>query len=142
MNIVRLNSLNTTLPSMNRLDDIFDSIIYKTLEKSKNWIPEVSVFENEKMYTVTMDIPGVEKKNVNIEVEGSCLIISGKREKENKKDMSPCYSQIKYGSFSRTFNLPEEINVEKIAAKYKDGTLVLTLPKMEIINSSISIPIK
>ena len=142
MNIVRLNNLNTALPVMNRLDDIFDSMIYKTLEKSKNWIPEVSVFENEKMYTVTMDIPGVEKTNVNIEVEGSCLIISGKREKENKKDMLPYYSQIKYGSFSRTFNLPEEINVEKIAAKYKDGTLVLTLPKMEMINSSISIPIK
>ena len=142
MNIVRWNNLNSALPAMNRLDDLFDSMIYKTLERSKNWTPEVSVFENDKLYTVTLDIPGVEKKNVNIEVEGSSLIVSGKREETNEKDMSLYYSQTRYGNFSRTFNLPEEINVEKIAAKYKNGTLNLTLPKMEKINNSINIPVK
>ena len=91
---------------------------------------------------MTLDIPGVEKKDVNIEVEGSSLIVSGKREEANEKDMSLYYSQTRYGNFSRTFNLPEEINVEKINAKYKNGTLVLTLPKMEKINNSINIPIK
>ena len=142
MNIVRWNNFNSTLPVMNQLDDLFDSMIYKTLERSENWTPEVSVFENDKLYTVTLDIPGVEKKDVNIEVEGSSLIVSGKREKANEKDMSLYYSQTRYGNFSRTFNLPEEINVEKINAKYKNGTLVLTLPKMEKINSSVNIPIK
>ena len=142
MNVVRWNNFNSALPVMNQLDDLFDSMIYKTLEKSQNWTPEVSVFENDKLYTVTLDIPGVEKKNVNIEVEGSALIISGKREKVNEKDMSLYYSQTRYGNFSRTFNLPEEINVEKIGAKYKNGTLVLTLPKMEKINNSITIPVK
>ena len=142
MNIVRWNNFNNTLPTMNRLDDLFDSMIYKTLERSRNWTPEVSVFENDKLYTVTLDIPGVEKKDVNIEVEGSTLIVSGKREESNEKDMSLYYSQTRYGNFSRTFNLPEEINVEKIGAKYKNGTLVLTLPKMEKINNSINIPVK
>ena len=142
MNVVRWNSLNSTLPMMSRLDDLFDSMIYKTLEQSQNWMPEVSVFEDDKSYAVTLDIPGVEKKNVNIEVEGSCLTVSGKREENNEKDMSVYYSQTHYGNFSRTFNLPEEINVEKIGAKYKNGTLVLTLPKMEKINNSINIPIK
>ena len=142
MNIVRWNNLNSALPTMNRLDDLFDSMIYKTLDRSQNWTPEVSVFENDKLYTVTLDIPGVEKKDVNIEVEGSSLIVSGKREKANEKDMSLYYSQTRYGNFSRTFNLPEEINVEKINAKYKNGTLVLTLPKMEKINNSINIPVK
>ena len=47
MNIVRWNNLNSALPAMNRLDDLFDSMIYKTLEKSQNWTPEVSVFEND-----------------------------------------------------------------------------------------------
>ena len=142
MNIVRWNNLNSALPAMNRLDDLFDSMIYKTLDRSQNWTPEVSVFENDKLYTVTLDIPGVEKKDVNIEVEGSSLIVSGKREKANEKDMSLYYSQTRYGNFSRTFNLPEEISVEKINAKYKNGTLVLTLPKMEKINNSINIPVK
>ena len=142
MNIVRWNNLNSALPTMNRLDDLFDSMIYKTLERSQNWAPEVSVFENDKLYTVTLDIPGVEKKDVNIEVEGSSLIVSGKREKANEKDMSLYYSQTRYGNFSRAFNLPEEINVEKIGAKYKHGTLILTLPKMEKINNSINIPVK
>ena len=142
MNIVRWNNFNSALPMMNRIDDLFDSIIYKTLEKSQNWTPEVNVFENDKLYTVILDIPGVEKKDVNIEVEGSSLIVSGKREEANEKDMSLYYSQTRYGNFSRTFNLPEEINVEKINAKYKNGTLVLTLPKMEKINNSINIPIK
>ena len=142
MNIVRWNNLNSALPAMNRLDDLFDSMIYKTLERSENWTPEVSVFENDKLYPVTLDIPGVEKKDVNIEVEGSSLIVSGKREEANKENMCLYYSQTRYGNFSRTFNLPEEINVEKIAAKYKNGTLNLTLPKMEKINSSINIPVK
>jgi len=142
MNVVRWNNFNSALPVMNQLDDLFDSMIYKTLEKSQNWTPEVSVFENDKLYTVTLDIPGVDKKNVNIEVEGSALIVSGKREEVNEKDMSLYYSQTRYGNFSRTFNLPEEINVEKIGAKYKNGTLVLTLPKMEKINNSITIPVK
>ena len=142
MNIVRWNNLNSALPTMNRLDDLFDSMIYKTLDRSQNWTPEVSVFENDKLYTVTLDIPGVEKKDVNIEVEGSSLIVSGKREEANEKDMSLYYSQTRYGNFSRRFNLPEEINVEKINAKYKNGTLLLTLPKMEKINNSINIPVK
>ena len=143
MNIVRWNNLNSALPMMNsRLDDLFDSMIYKTLERNQNWTPEVSVFENDKLYTVTLDIPGVDKKNVNIEVEGSTLIVSGKREELNEKDMSLYYSQTRYGSFSRTFNLSEEINVEKISAKYKNGTLNLALPKMEKINNSINIPVK
>ena len=47
MNIIRWNNLNSALPVMNRLDDLFDSMIYKTLEKSQNWAPEVSVFEND-----------------------------------------------------------------------------------------------
>ena len=142
MNIVRWNNFNSALPMINRLDDLFDSMIYKTLERSENWTPEVSVFENDKLYTVMLDIPGVEKKDVNIEVEGSSLIVSGKREEANEKDMSLYYSQTRYGNFSRTFNLPEEINVEKINAKYKNGTLVLTLPKMEKINNCVNIPIK
>ena len=142
MNIVRWNNLNSALPAMNWLDDLFDSMIYKTLERSRDWTPEVSVLENDKLYTVTLDIPGVEKKDVNIEVEGSSLIVSGKREETNEKDMSLYYSQTRHGNFSRTFNLPEEINVEKINAKYKNGTLMLTLPKMEKINNSINIPIK
>ena len=143
MNIVRWDNLNSALPMMNsRLDDLFDSMIYKTLERNQSWTPKVNVFENDKLYTVTLDIPGVEKKNVNIEVEGSALIVSGKREEVNEKDMSLYYSQTRYGNFSRTFNLPEEINVEKISAKYKNGTLNLTLPKMEKINNSINIPVK
>jgi len=142
MNIVRWKNLNSALPTMNRLDNLFDSMIYKTLERNQNWKPEVSVFENDKLYVVALDIPGVEKKDVNIEVEGSSLIVSGKREEANKENMSLYYSQTRYGNFSRTFNLPEEIDVEKIAAKYKNGTLNLTLPKMEKINNSINIPVK
>ena len=142
MNIVRWNNLSSAMPMMNRLDDLFDSMIYKTLERNQNWTPEVSIFENDKLYTVMMDIPGVEKKDVNIEVEGSCLTVSGKRDEKNEKDMSLYYSQTRYGNFSRTFNLPEEIGVEKISAKYKNGTLILTLPKMEKINNSINIPVK
>ena len=53
----------------------------------------------------------MDKKNVNIEVEGSCLTVSGKREESNEKDMSLYYSQTRYGNFSRTFNLPEEITL-------------------------------
>ena len=99
--------------------------------QASGWTPEVSVLENDKLYTVTLDIPGVEKKDVNIEVEGSSLIVSGKREEANEKDMSLYYSQTRHGNFSRTFNLPEEINVEKTALK--TGLLILSKQKLCIL---------
>ena len=110
MNIVRWNNLSSAMPAMNRLDDLFDSMIYKTLERNQNWTPEVSISENDKLYTVTMDIPGVDKKDVNIEVEGSCLTVSGKRDEKNEKDIT-----------------------EKLL-KLDNITLILTTHKKEIIS--------
>jgi HSP20 family protein len=94
------------------------------------WVPRVDIKEEDKEYVVTAEIPGVDPKDVNIELEDGVLSIMGEKkfEKEDKKEsyyrMERCY-----GSFSRSFRLGEDIDDKKIDARYKDGVLTLHLPK-------------
>jgi HSP20 family protein len=90
----------------------------------------VDIEEDEKAITIKADLPDVEKKDIHVKVENGTLTISGerKREKEEKKKN---YHRIErsYGSYMRSFALPESIDRDKIAAECKNGVLTLTLPK-------------
>lgn len=98
-----------------------------TLEE---WTPSLDIYEDDKAIKIKADIPGVEKKDITVDIEGDTLTIRGERkmEKEEKKEK---FQRIErsYGSFMRSVYLPEYVDREKIAAEYKDGTLNLTLPK-------------
>jgi HSP20 family protein len=94
--------------------------------------PRVDVTEDKENLYVHAEIPGVEKKEIKINVTGDVLTISGEKKTE-QRDENKNYYRIErnYGSFSRSFTLPAEIVVDKIAAEYKDGVLNITLPKTE-----------
>ncbi len=95
-------------------------------------VPAVNITEQKDEYRVTMAIPGLKKDDFKIDVDGNMLTISSERE-ENKeeKDKKFTRKEYSYSSFSRSFTLPEEINKEKIEARYEDGVLKISLPRKE-----------
>ena len=95
-------------------------------------IPAVNIIEHKDEYLVSLAVPGLKKDDFKINVEGNMLTISSEKE-ENKeeKDKKFTRKEYNYSSFSRSFTLPEEINKEKIDAKYEDGVLKISLPRKE-----------
>ncbi len=99
---------------------------------SNAFTPRVDVTEDNSNLYVNAEIPGVDKKDIKINVVGDVLTISGEKKSE-QKDESKNYYRIERtgGSFTRSFTLPAEVIVDKIDAEYKDGVLSITLPKTE-----------
>ena len=95
-------------------------------------MPAVNVKESDKHYEITMAAPGLEKNDFKIDVNGSTLTVSAEKdEKKEEKENGFARKEYSYKSFSRTFTLPEDIMKEKIDENYKNGELILTLPKKE-----------
>jgi len=105
----------------------------------KNWnfnsnvfTPRVDVTEDNENLYVHAEIPGVDKKDLKINVSGDVLTISGEKKTEQRDEKKNYYRvERNYGSFSRSFTLPAEVIVDRISADYKDGVLNVTLPKTE-----------
>lgn len=95
-------------------------------------MPAVNVKESDKDYEITMAAPGLEKNDFKIDVNGSTLTVSAEKdEKREEKENGYSRKEYSYKSFSRSFSLPENIIKDKIDANYKNGELILTLPKKE-----------
>lgn len=96
------------------------------------WVPAIDVHDEENRYVVKAELPGLDKKNVQVSVNGDILTIKGEKKKESKvKEESCCRSERYYGSFQRNIRLANQVDTGKIKASFKDGVLELTLPKKE-----------
>jgi HSP20 family protein len=95
-------------------------------------IPAVNITELKDEYMVSLAAPGLKKDDFKIDVEGNMLIIScEKEEKKEEKEAKFTRKEYNFTSFERSFTLPDEVNKEKIEARYEDGILKLALPKKE-----------
>lgn len=95
----------------------------------ENWSPPMDVLEKDGNLILKVQVPGIPEKDINIKLEGSLLTISGeKKSTEKTSDANCCQSEISYGTFTRTFTLPETVDVDKISASFKNGALTITLP--------------
>ena len=97
-----------------------------------DWAPLVDVIENENEYLVKAELPEVKKEDVKIAVQDDVLTMSGERSQE-KEEKGKKFHRIEraYGSFSRSFTLPEDADASKITADFKNGVLTVHLPKSE-----------
>jgi HSP20 family protein len=97
-----------------------------------DWLPSVDISETEGEYQIKAEIPDVKKEDVKVTVEDGVLTIQGER-KHEKEEKGRKYHRIErsYGSFVRTFSLPDVIEADKVKAEFKDGVLNLHLPKSE-----------
>ena len=100
---------------------------------SDNFSPRMDVTENENGIMIHAEVPGVDKKDINISLKDSVLTISGEKKKEEvEKDTNYYRSERVYGSFKRSFELPENVDAEKVSANYKNGILKIELSKKEV----------
>jgi HSP20 family protein len=95
-------------------------------------VPAVNITEQKDDYLVSLAAPGLKKEDFKIDVDGNMLTISSEKEdSREEKDKKFTRKEYSYSSFSRSFTLPEEINKEKIEARYEDGVLKISLPRRE-----------
>lgn len=94
------------------------------------WAPAVDIYETENDLVIKADLPAVEEKDLDVRVENNMLTIRGERKFEQKvNDDNYLRVERTYGSFSRSFSLPNTVNTEAIKAEYKNGVLSIELPK-------------
>lgn len=92
--------------------------------------PAIDVAEKEKEFEITAELPGIDEKNVEIKVSNRTLTIRGeKNEEKEEKEKDYCLSERRYGSFQRSFTLPESVDADKIEANFAKGVLTVKLPK-------------
>lgn len=138
-NLVKTNEMR--LPLM--MDDFFkpwDEWFDKgTIMNRMLTVPAVNITENKDDYKVALAVPGMKKDDFSIDMEGNMLTISCEKE-ENKEEKDARFNrkEYNYSSFTRSFTLPDEINKEKIEARYEDGLLKLVLPKKEEAKKAIA----
>lgn len=94
--------------------------------------PDVDVKETPSGYVIHIDLPGMDKDKINVEVRGSTLTISGERKSEVENANKDGFSSVErsYGSFSRGIPLPEDASTEQVKAEYRSGVLVVEIPKL------------
>jgi HSP20 family protein len=98
-----------------------------------DWMPPVDIFENDKHEIVLKaELPGISREDIDIRVENNLLTIRGER-KHDQETKQESYHRIErvYGAFSRSFQLPSTVNMEQVAAEFKDGVLTVVLPARE-----------
>jgi HSP20 family protein len=97
-----------------------------------DWIPAVDITEDEKEYLIKADLPEMKKEEVHVTFEGGILIITGERKVE-KEEKNRKFHRIEreHGNFLRSFTLPENTDASRITAEFKEGVLLLRLPKNE-----------
>lgn len=99
---------------------------------SSGFSPKVDIAETKESFELSVQLPGVNKEDVKIELEGNLLSISGER-KFNKEESDKTWRKVEsyYGAFSRSFTLPDNVDKENIKAQSKDGILMITIPKKQ-----------
>ena len=106
--------------------------------------PAVDVVESDKAYEITAELPGMDEKNIEVKVANDVLTIKGERQEEKEEKKKDYYLRERsFGSFERSFGLPEGVDADKIEASFKKGVLTLTLPKkLEAQKSAKKIDVK
>ena len=139
MAIVRWEPFRDMVAVQDRLNRIFDEAVRGNPRVSEEdwalggqWAPSVDIFEHEGNLVLKAELPGIEPKDVDVRVENNVLTLQGERKFESEVKREK-YHRVEraYGTFSRSFTLPNVVDTEKIKAEYKDGVLQVTLPQRE-----------
>ena len=133
MNLIKYNpSLrNTENKSFSTLLDQFFNDSFGQIS-TNGFNPQVDIAETDRSFEIELAVPGMKKEDFSIDMKKDQLIISGERKRKNEaKELNYHSIETAYGSFKKSFYLPDTIKVDKIEASYVDGILTITLPKDE-----------
>ena len=137
--IVNPNHLNRD-EFLTPFDKIFDELMTKTFPNFQDEVgvsfnqgayPKVNVYEYDDKIGIVAEIPGLDKKNVSVEVEEDVLIISGDKHGFDSDGGKCITRELKQSAFTRSFNLGDYLDGESVSAQFKDGMLSISVPKIE-----------
>jgi len=135
MTLVNWSPLREFDDLFNRYNRVFGTLVPAGEESRATvtqWRPTANVSETDAEYLVKAELPGVEKKDVEVKVEEGVLTIRGERHYEKKHDSEKQHRvESFYGSFARSFTVPADVDASRISAESKDGVLTVHLPKAE-----------
>lgn len=122
---------------------LFDDDFFPVVSNRNTSMPAVNIREDEKRFTLELAVPGIDKKDLKIDINEDVITISSEH-KEEKEENSDDFKrrEFSYSSFCRSFYLPENVTKEKIDASYKDGILTVILPKQEEEKTKLTRQIK
>lgn len=124
------------LPLGGLLDDVFAPLRADLPSLPAAWMPRADIKETEKEYIIDLSLPGIRKEDVKVEVKDDVLTVSGEKKSEKEeKGKNWLRRETSYGSFLRSFTLPEGLHTEDIKAACKDGVLTLTMHKPPQVKS-------
>lgn len=137
MNLVKWNPFRELEDVSNRLNTLFGRLPASTgagqeMLAVTDWTPIVDISETDKAYLIKGEIPGVKKEDVKVTIEDGMLTVRGERHQE-KEDKGEKFHRVErcYGSFMRSFRLPDDADESTVKAEFKDGIISVTLPKSE-----------
>ncbi len=135
MAIIRWDPFRDLVTLRDRMNRLFEDAVSTARSEEKDmisssWAPAVDIYEDEKNLVLTAEIPGINEKDVDIKIENNTLSIHGERKLE-KETQEENYHRIEraYGSFYRSFTLPNHIDQDKIQAEHENGVLRIIMPK-------------
>lgn len=117
------------LDTLNQFDRFFEDFAAPKTRRQE-FVPAVDAEETESHYLLSMDVPGIKKEDIKIEMKNGILTLSGERKLETT-DANRHWTERSWGRFERSFTLGEFVNTDKIEAIYKDGVLRVAVPKAE-----------
>jgi HSP20 family protein len=98
---------------------------------ARTYVPTADIFEADQDLSVVLEMPGVDKANVDVSVEAGVLTVEGRVDFSKYEGMTPVYTEYNVGHYRRSLSLSNKIDQGRIAAEMKDGVLTITLPKVE-----------
>ena len=109
---------------------LFDMDPFRRAKAAFSGVPAVDVAETEKGYKVVAELPGMDEKNIEVKIANSMLTIKGEKQEEKQDEKQDYYIRERsFGSFERTFPVPDGVELDKVDASFKKGVLTVTLPK-------------
>jgi len=133
MHLVKCNPVHEMMNMNRQVDRFFNAFLAPAGETRKNpdhWNPAADIYENDDAYVVKVELPGIDKDHVNIDVKEKILTISGERSDETEVSADRIYRRERFqGKFHRAFSLPNTADADKIEAEFADGLLKITIPK-------------
>ena len=145
MLVKRYEPFNDIRKSFDLVNAIMNSVAQTSTEEQEvvSFTPKVNTREGKEAYHIEVELPGIKKEEVDVKVDGNVLTISGERTlRDEVKEEDYHKVESFYGKFSRSFTLPERVDVENIHAESADGLLEVVIPKLHIDTSSKKIEIK
>ena len=133
MTLVRWDPFRELMNVQGRLNQILaDTANVGRDDAYGTWVPPVDIFERGEDLVIRAELPGVNRDELEIQVEDGTLLLSGERRREEQVEEENAYRlERSYGKFSRSFRLPTTVDTSKISAQYRDGVLEMVLPKLE-----------